>query len=113
MAKPAPVLQGWAIVDNTSGEDGKDVHLSLAAGAPQSFVRSISQPFYARRPEIPLPQSVQLTPQSHEATVEEEVQLAPPPPPAPEGRTRAALGGSGVGMGSGSGSYRLGSGNML
>ena len=68
-----PLLQGWAIVDNTIGEDWKDVHLSLVAGAPQSFVQNISQPFYARRPEIPLPQSVQLTPQSHEATVEEEV----------------------------------------
>jgi hypothetical protein len=67
-----PLLQGWAIVDNTIGEDWKDVHLSLVAGAPQSFVQNISQPFYARRPEIPLPQSVQLTPQSHEATVDEE-----------------------------------------
>ena len=66
-----PLLQGWAIVDNTIGEDWKDVHLSLVAGAPQSFVQNISQPFYARRPEIPLPQSVQLTPQSHEATVDE------------------------------------------
>jgi hypothetical protein len=46
----------------------------LVAGAPQSFVQNISQPFYARRPEVPLPLSVQLTPQSHEATVEEEVE---------------------------------------
>src|SRR5258706_6415619 len=69
-----PLLQGWAIVDNTIGEDWKDVHLSLVAGAPQSFVQNISQPFYARRPEIPLPQSVELTPQSHEATVEEQVE---------------------------------------
>jgi hypothetical protein len=75
-AKPdaKPLLQGWAIVDNTIGEDWKDVHLSLVAGAPQSFVQNISQPFYARRPEIPLPQSVQLTPQSHEATVQEQAE---------------------------------------
>jgi hypothetical protein len=65
-----PLLQGWAIVDNTIGEDWKDVQLSLIAGAPQSFVQNISQPFYSRRPEIPLPESVMLTPQSHEATVE-------------------------------------------
>ena len=65
-----PLLQGWAIVDNTIGEDWKDVQLSLVAGAPQSFIQNISQPFYARRPEIPLPASVMLTPQSHEATVE-------------------------------------------
>jgi carboxypeptidase family protein len=64
-----PLLQGWAIVDNTIGEDWKDVQLSLVAGAPQSFIQDISQPFYARRPVIPLPESVMLTPQSHEATI--------------------------------------------
>jgi len=64
-----PLLQGWAIVDNTIGEDWKDVQLSLVAGAPQSFIQDISQPFYARRPVVPLPESVMLTPQSHEATV--------------------------------------------
>jgi hypothetical protein len=72
-----PLLQGWAIVDNTIGEDWKDVQLSLVAGAPQSFIQDISQPFYARRPVMPLPESVMLTPQSHEATVEQYAQLQP------------------------------------
>jgi hypothetical protein len=67
-----PLLQGWAIVDNTIGEDWKDVQLSLVAGAPQSFIQNISQPFYARRPVVPLPESVMLTPQSHQATMESE-----------------------------------------
>jgi hypothetical protein len=75
-----PLLQGWAIVDNTIGEDWKDVQLSLVAGAPQSFIQDISQPFYARRPVVPLPESVMLTPQSHEATVEQYAQLQSPPP---------------------------------
>lgn len=79
-----PLLQGWAIVDNTIGEDWKDVQLSLVAGAPQSFVQNISQPYYARRPEIPLPTSAMLTPQSQEATLE-----APPPPPPAAGAGRA------------------------
>ncbi|HET9408734.1 MAG TPA: carboxypeptidase regulatory-like domain-containing protein [Candidatus Sulfotelmatobacter sp.] len=70
-----PLLQAWAIVDNTIGEDWNDVQLSLVAGAPQSFVQDISQPFYTRRPVVPLPTSAMLTPQSHEATVE----LAEPP----------------------------------
>jgi Carboxypeptidase regulatory-like domain len=67
-----PLLQGWAIVDNTIGEDWKDVQLSLVAGAPQSFIQNISQPVYARRPVVPLPESVMLTPQSHQATMESE-----------------------------------------
>jgi hypothetical protein len=75
-----PLLQGWAIVDNTIGEDWKDVQLSLVAGAPQSFIQDISQPFYARRPVVPLPESVMLTPQSHEATLETYAKLQAPPP---------------------------------
>ena len=92
-----PLLQGWAIVDNTIGEDWKDVQLSLVAGAPQSFIQEISQPFYARRPVVPLPESVMLTPQSHEATMETDrlEQFA---------KLQTGSGfGSGVGAGSGGG----------
>jgi hypothetical protein len=64
-----PLLQGWAVVDNTIGEDWTDVQLSLVAGAPQSFVQNISQPYYVRRPEVALPESAQLTPQTHEAAI--------------------------------------------
>lgn len=74
-----PLLQGWAIVDNTIGEDWRDVQLALVAGAPQSFVQDISQPFYARRPVVPLPQAAMLTPQSHEATVEQYAKLQAAP----------------------------------
>jgi hypothetical protein len=65
-----PLLQGWAIVDNTIGEDWKDVKLSLVAGAPQSFIQDISQPYYVRRPVVALPPSIMLTPQAHEGTLE-------------------------------------------
>ena len=37
-----PLLQGWAIVDNTVGEDWTNVELSLVAGAPQSFIQQLS-----------------------------------------------------------------------
>jgi hypothetical protein len=69
--KGKPLLQGWAIVDNTVGEDWKNVELSLVAGAPQSFVQQLSQPYYARRPVVPLPQNAMITPQTYEATLEE------------------------------------------
>ncbi len=64
-----PLLQGWAIVDNTVGEDWKDVELSLVAGAPQSFVQQLSQPYYSRRPVVSLPETAMLTPQTHQATL--------------------------------------------
>lgn len=70
--KSKPVLQGWAIVDNTIGEDWQNVELSLVAGAPQSFIQHISQPYYSRRPVVPMPSSVQLAPQTHQGTLVDE-----------------------------------------
>jgi hypothetical protein len=72
-ATEKPLLQGWAIVDNTVGEDWTNVELSLVAGAPQSFIQQISQPYYTRRSVVPLPDAVQRTPQTHESTL----QIAP------------------------------------
>jgi hypothetical protein len=54
-------------VDNTVGEDWDGVELSLVAGAPHSFIQQLSEPFYGRRPVVPLPESVQLSPQTHAA----------------------------------------------
>jgi hypothetical protein len=64
-----PLLQGWAIVDNTVGEDWNNVELSLVAGAPHSFIQQLSEPYYGRRPVVPLPESVQLSPQTHAAAL--------------------------------------------
>lgn len=99
-----PLLQGWAIVDNTVGEDWKDVQLSLVAGAPQSFIQQISQPLYTRRPTVALPQTAMLTPQTHEGTVEEEKEeaAAPPSPAVVPARI-----GSGSGGGIGGGAYKV------
>jgi len=102
-ADASPLLQGWAIVDNTVGEDWKDVELSLVAGAPQSFIQELSQPYYTRRPVIGLPQTAMLTPQTHEGTIEDfdrlqtfaNLNLAPPPPPP------QAMAGKTLGLGAG------------
>jgi len=68
-ADKKPLLQGWAIVDNTVGEDWNDVELSLVAGEPHSFIQQLSEPFYGRRPVVPLPESVQLSPQTHSSAL--------------------------------------------
>ena len=119
-----PLLQGWAIVDNTVGEDWKNVELSLVAGAPQSFVQQLSQPYYARRPVVPLPQNAMITPQTYEATLEEGPSgsqavgvIGGVPGGIPGGQMGGAIGGSiansrlpmslksGIGSGSGGGIY--------
>lgn len=92
-----PLLQGWAIVDNTVGEDWRDVELSLVAGAPQSFVQNLAQPYYLSRPVVGLPQQAMLTPQSHEGTQEAmnipSPAAAPPPPMAKAMMTPGIAGG--------------------
>src|SRR4029079_2080217 len=68
-AKGKPLLQGWAVVDNTIGEDWRNVELSLVAGAPQSFIQNISQPYYGRRAVVPMPSTVLSAPQTHQASL--------------------------------------------
>jgi hypothetical protein len=68
-AGQSPLLQGWAIIDNVVGEDWNNVDLSLVAGAPQSFIQNLSQPYYSQRPVVPLPENVSVTPQTHESTL--------------------------------------------
>ena len=58
-----PVIQGWALVDNTQDEDGKEVSLTLVAGLPISFVHDLYSPRYKKRPVV---------------EVEEEEAYAPP-----------------------------------
>ncbi len=70
-ANEKPLIQGWAVVDNTLGEDWKNVQLALVSGAPQSFVQNLSTPYYVRRPVVPLPHSALLTPQTHEGALME------------------------------------------
>jgi len=71
-----PLLQGWAIVDNTVGEDWNNVELSLVAGAPQSFIQQLSQPYYGRRAVVALPQEYETVPQTHEARLLGGAQIA-------------------------------------
>jgi hypothetical protein len=47
-------FQGWAIVDNDSDEDWREVELSLAAGRPVSFIQNLYPPYYLDRPTLPL-----------------------------------------------------------
>ena len=48
----APFLQGWAIVDNVSGEDWKKVQLTLVSGCPISFIQDLYTPLFRERPVI-------------------------------------------------------------
>lgn len=61
------LLQGWAVVDNVSGEDWRDVQLSLVAGAPLSFIYDLHSSQYIDR--------VDLSPQGREQAAAPPVEI--------------------------------------
>ncbi len=46
------LLQGWAVIDNTSGENWQKVKLSLSSGAPISFRYDLHRPHFVTRPSV-------------------------------------------------------------
>ncbi len=47
-----PLLQGWAMVENTGDEDWKDVRMGLVSGRPISFQMNLYDPLYVARPVV-------------------------------------------------------------
>ncbi len=81
-----PVLEGWAIVDNTTGDDWTSVHISLISGKPISFISELYDPKYIRRESAELPEDQAVAPVLYKGAMN-----APPPPPAPMAATPRAM----------------------
>ncbi|HTU25957.1 MAG TPA: hypothetical protein VMF30_11200 [Pirellulales bacterium] len=62
-----PLLQGWAIVENTTEEDWKNVRLSLVSGRPVSFIMNLYDPLYVQRPTVEPELFAGLRPQVYDA----------------------------------------------
>jgi hypothetical protein len=60
-----PHLQGWAIVENTTEQDWKDVHLTLVSGRPISFVMNLYDPLFVPRPRVEPELFASLRPQTY------------------------------------------------
>ena len=52
----AATFEGWAIVDNVTGQDWANVKLSVVSGRPISFISRLYEPRYLARPEAQLPE---------------------------------------------------------
>lgn len=61
-AAPRSALQGWAVVENLSGQDWKDVELTLVSGRPVAFRQALYNAYYVTRPEVPVEVAGQLMP---------------------------------------------------
>ena len=51
-----PTIEGWAIVDNTTGEDWTNVRLSVVSGRPVSFISRLYEAKFLQRPTVDLPE---------------------------------------------------------
>src|SRR6266851_4263043 len=87
-AAPRAALQGWATVENLSGQDWKDIELTLVSGRPVAFHQALYEAYYVQRPEIPVEVAGRLMPGVDRGGVEAERAKAAPPPPAPAGAFR-------------------------
>ena len=87
LAEKEARLQGWAVVDNRSGRDWREVELVLVAGAPVTLRQALSKLVWAERPEVPVPLPEGIRPRVDEGA------LAPPAAAAAPARgpARAAM----------------------
>ncbi len=71
-AKTSGFIQGWAIVENMSGEDWNNINLSLVVGRPVSFVMDLYTPVYVKRPRVELGVGENVTSEVYESGIREK-----------------------------------------
>ncbi|UKJ77811.1 hypothetical protein [Azospirillum brasilense] len=97
-------LQGWAVLENLSGDDWKGVELSVASGNPVTFRQALYSAYFVNRPEVPVEVLGRVLPPPDEGAVAADVMakaiepgvrsraaaesgaptaMAAPPPPSP------------------------------
>lgn len=94
-------LQGWAVLENLSGEDWEGVELTVASGNPVTFRQQLYNAYFVDRPEVPVEVLGRVLPQTDEGAMPAPapqvaerkgyrpralaMAAAAPPPPAPSG----------------------------
>jgi hypothetical protein len=97
--KGEPTLEGWAIIDNTTGEDWTNVRLAVVSGRPVSFISNLYQPKYVARQTVELPEDRAANPVVYNGAVTEG-QLGTGNAPAPKAMRMGGVIGGVAGGGS-------------
>lgn len=79
-----PTLEGWAIVDNTTGEDWNKVQLALVSGRPVSFISRLYEPKYIARQTADLAEEQAQAPVTYDGAVAGEMRMMAAAPPMPK-----------------------------
>ncbi|WP_454688736.1 DUF4139 domain-containing protein [Achromobacter aloeverae] len=69
-------LQGWAVLENATGEDWRDVDLTLASGAPVTLSQKLYDRYWRERPDLPVVAGAADRPRTDEAAAEEAAPAA-------------------------------------
>ncbi|MCW2237681.1 DUF4139 domain-containing protein [Azospirillum canadense] len=79
-------LQGWAVLENLSGDDWNGVELSVASGNPVTFRQALYSAYFVNRPEVPVEVLGRVLPKPDEGAVAAD-RMAKAEAPAPRART--------------------------
>ncbi|NBC30491.1 MAG: hypothetical protein GVY29_10955 [Spirochaetes bacterium] len=63
-------LLGWGVVENPSRQAWESARVSLLSGSPIAFSMDLANPIYVRRPEVEVPRSLSVAPQSYQKSAE-------------------------------------------
>jgi len=74
-------LEGWAVIDNTTGEDWTNVLLSVVSGRPVSFISRLYEPRYVARQTADLAEDQAARPIVYGGATDQAMALAAAPPP--------------------------------
>ncbi len=92
-----PFLQGWAVVENATDEDWKDVRMALVSGRPISFQMDLYTPLYVPRPTVVPELFASLRPVTYSRDFGEVTNgLAAQPPAAPAPAPSGSAGKPGI-----------------
>ena len=81
-------LQGWAILENVTGNDWTNIELTVVTGNPVTFRQALYATYYVTRPEVPVEIVGRILPRPDEGGVpargeSADMAFAPAPPPPP------------------------------
>lgn len=99
-------MQGWAILENVTGNDWVDVDLTVVTGNPVTFRQALYATYYVSRPEVPVEVLGRILPKPDEGAVSARDEAAgeafapapPPPPPVPAMAAPKSRGSGGGGV---------------
>ena len=76
-------LQGWAILENFSGQAWNDVSLTLLSGNPVTFRQSLFESYYVARPNVPVEVAGRVLPKPDTGSIEGELRARDAATPSP------------------------------